>query len=226
MQSIAVENNLSETVFFVKEGDAYHIRWFTPATEVKLCGHATLASAYVLFNLMEVDCNPIHFTSLSGSLFVKQEEDGAMTMDFPQAKLEPCSTPQALWECLGAHPVECFKGEDYMTVLDSEDTLLGLQPDFRQMATLPCRGITVTAPGNQSDFVSRFFAPQSGIDEDPVTGSAHCATTPYWAKRLKKNKLTAIQRSKREGHLICEVKDDRVLMTGRAKLFLSGTIHL
>jgi PhzF family phenazine biosynthesis protein len=186
MQSIAVENNLSETVFFVKEGDAYHIRWFTPATEVKLCGHATLASAYVLFNLMEVDCNPIHFTSLSGSLFVKQEEDGAMTMDFPQAKLEPCSTPQALWECLGAHPVECFKGEDYMTVLDSEDTLLGLQTDFRQMATLPCRGITVTAPGNQSDFVYRFFAPQSGIDEDPVTGSAHCATTPYWAKRLKK----------------------------------------
>ena len=226
MQSIAIENNLSETVFFVKEGDAYHIRWFTPATEVKLCGHATLASAYVLFNLLKVDANPIHFTSLSGSLFVKQEPDGALTMDFPQAQLEPCSSPKALWECLGAHPVECFKSDDIMAVLDSEETLMGLQPDFRQMATLSCRGVIVTAPGKSSDFVSRFFAPQSGIDEDPVTGSAHCATAPYWAKRLKKQRLTAIQRSAREGHLVCEVKGDRVLITGHARLFLTGSIHL
>ncbi len=226
MQSIAIENNLSETVFFVKKGDGYHIRWFTPTTEVKLCGHATLASAYVLFNILKVDGNPIHFTSLSGSLFVKQEPDGALTMDFPQAQLEPCSTAQALWECLGAHPVECFKSDDIMAVLDSEDTLMGLQPDFRQMATLPYRGVIATAPGKSSDFVSRFFAPQSGIDEDPVTGSAHCATAPYWAKRLKKQRLTAIQRSTREGHLVCEVKEDRVLITGHAKLFLTGSVHL
>ena len=133
MQNIAVENNLSETVFFVKEKDAYHIRWFTPATEVNLCGHATLASAYVLFDCLDVDTNPIHFTSLSGSLYVFKEDDDSLTMDFPRIDLEPYATPQALWESLGAHPIECYKGEDYMAVLDSEDTLINLQPDFRQI---------------------------------------------------------------------------------------------
>ncbi|MCZ6675141.1 MAG: PhzF family phenazine biosynthesis protein [Verrucomicrobia bacterium] len=226
MQAIAVENNLSETAFFVKEGESYHIRWFTPATEVKLCGHATLTSAYVLFNILKVADNPIHFTSLSGSLYVSKEEEESMTMDFPIAEMTPCSTPQALWECLGAHPVECLKGEDYMAVFEGEQTLLSLQPDFRQMATLPTRGIIVTAPGEECDFVSRFFAPQSGIDEDPVTGSAHCATAPYWAKKLKKITLTSIQRSKREGHVLCHVAEDRVRMTGQAKLFLTGSIHL
>ena len=226
MQAIASENNLSETAFFVKAGDSYHIRWFTPASEVKLCGHATLASAYVLFNELNVDCNPIKFTSLSGPLYVFQETDGGLTLDFPRVDLEPCSTPQTLWESLGAHPVECFKGEDLMAILDSEQTLLNLQPDFRQMATLPCRGIIVTAPGESSDFVSRFFAPKFGIDEDPVTGSAHCATAPYWAKRLKKDRLTAIQRSKREGQLVCEVVENRVKLSGKAQLFLRGTIQL
>ena len=226
MQSIAAENNLSETAFFVPVNDTYHIRWFTPKVEVKLCGHATLASAYVLFKLLKIESTSIHFTSLSGSLFVKLEEDGAITMDFPQALLEPCSTPQALWESLGAHPVECFKSVDLMAVLDSEETLMNLQPDFRQMATLPYRGIIVTAPGKDSDFVSRFFAPQSGIDEDPVTGSAHCATAPYWAKRLKKKTLTAIQRSERQGQLICKIDDDRVLISGYARLFSSGSIQL
>lgn len=226
MQSIAVENNLSETVFFVKEGDVYHIRWFTPATEVKLCGHATLTSAYVLFNILNVVDNSIHFTSLSGSLYVSKEEDGSMTMDFPKAEMTPCSTPQALWESLGAHPVECLKGEDYMAVFEDEQTLLSLQPDFRQMATLPTRGIIVTAPGEECDFVSRFFAPQSGIDEDPVTGSAHCALAPYWADKLNKYTLTAIQRSKREGHILCRVTEDRVQLTGNAKLYLTGSIEV
>ena len=193
---------------------------------MKLCGQATLASAYILFNLLHVEDNPIHFKSLSGSLYVKQEEDGALTMDFPQTDMRPCTSPQALWESLGAHPVECFKDEDYMAVLDSEDILLNLQPDFRQMATLACRGIIVTAPGKASDFVSRFFAPKAGINEDPVTGSAHCATAPYWAKRLKRQRLTAIQRSQREGHLICEVVDDRVKMTGHATLYLKGEIEV
>jgi PhzF family phenazine biosynthesis protein len=226
MQSIAVENNLAETAFLVKEEESYHIRWFTPATEVKLCGHATLASAYILFEVLNYPNNTIHFTSLSGSLYVKREVDGALTMDFPQAKLEPCSSPQALWESLGAHPIECFKGEDYMAIMDSEQTLVNLQVDLRQLASLPVRGVVVTAKGDHCDFVTRFFAPQSGIDEDPVTGSAHCATAPYWAKRLKKNTLTAIQRSKREGHLVCHVTEDRVKMTGQARLYLSGQIEL
>ena len=226
MQNIAIENNLSETAFIVREDDAHHIRWFTPATEVKLCGHATLAGAYVLFECLEVAQNPIHFTSLSGSLYVRKEEDGSLTMDFPRTDMKPCSTPQALWESLGAHPIECFKGEDYMAILDSEETLLNLQPDFRQMATLKCRGIIVTAAGTECDFVSRFFAPQSGIDEDPVTGSAHCATAPYWAKKLNKTTLSAIQRSKREGHLLCRVTEKRVGITGRASLFLTGTIEV
>ena len=224
MQAIAAENNLAETVFFVKEDDSYHIRWFTPLTEVKLCGHATLASAHVLFEILNEDDSTIHFTSLSGSLYVKKESGGLLTMDFPIAKMTPCATPQALWESLGAHPIECYKGDDYMAVLDSEETLLGLQPDLRQMATLPVRGIIVTARGASCDFVSRFFAPQSGIDEDPATGSAHCATAPYWAKILKKSTLHAIQRSKRGGHLSCQVTEDRVHITGKAVLYMIGTI--
>jgi PhzF family phenazine biosynthesis protein len=226
MQSIAAENNLSETVFFVEDGDAFHIRWFTPFMEVKLCGHATLASAYVLFEILKVPTPSITFHSLSGRLAVEKEPDGALTMDFPIAEMVPCSTPQALWESLGAHPIECYRGDDYMAVLDSEETLLALQPDLQQMATLPVRGIIVTARGNACDFVSRFFAPQSGIDEDPVTGSAHCATAPYWANKLKKTKLSAIQCSKRMGHLTCEVIENRVKITGKAILYLMGTIHI
>lgn len=226
MQAIAAENNLAETAFFVKENDSYHIRWFTPLTEIKLCGHATLASAHVLFEILNQNGSTIHFTSLSGSLYVEKEPDGLLTMDFPIAKMIPCATPQALWESLGAHPIECYKGDDYMAVLDSEETLLGLQPDLRQMATLQVRGIIVTARGDSCDFVSRFFAPQSGIDEDPATGSAHCATAPYWAKILKKNTLRAIQRSKREGHLSCQVTEDRVLITGKAVLYMTGAIEI
>lgn len=226
MQAIATENNLTETVFFVKGNNSYHIRWFTPLTEVKLCGHATLASAYILFEILNENGSTIHFTSSSGSLYVKKEPNGLLTMNFPIAKMIPCSTPQALWESLGAHPIECYKGDDYMAVLDSEETLVGLQPDLRQMATLPVRGIIVTARGDSCDFVSRFLAPQSGIDEDPATGSAHCATAPYWAKILKKNPLSAIQRSKREGHLSCQVTEDRVHITGKAVLYMTGTIEI
>jgi PhzF family phenazine biosynthesis protein len=226
LQYIAVENNLSETVFFVKEDDAYHIRWFTPASEVKLCGHATLASAYVLFNCLDIKQNPIQFNSLSGPLYVTREENGSLTMEFPRIDMEPCSSPQALWESLGAHPVACLKSEDIMAVFDDEKIVKDIQPDFRQMSTLPYRGVIVTAPGKECDFVSRFFAPRYGIDEDPVTGSAHCATAPYWAKKLERHTLTAIQRSKREGHILCHVTENRVHMTGQAKLFLSGSIHV
>jgi PhzF family phenazine biosynthesis protein len=226
MQSIAAENNLAETAFFVNEGESYHLRWFTPTTEVTLCGHATLASAYVLFECLGISADSIHFTSLSGSLYVTKGTDGALTMDFPRAKMERCSTPQVLWESLGAHPIECFKGDDYMAILDSEETLINIQPDLQQLATLPVRGVVVTAQGKDCDFVSRFFAPQSGINEDPVTGSAHCATAPYWANKLMKNTLTAIQRSKREGHLLCHVTNDRVHLTGKARLYLTGQIEV
>ena len=226
MQSIAAENNLAETAFFIKEEDAYHLRWFTPTVEVKLCGHATLACAFVLFNHMDVQDSPIHFRTLSGSLYVHNENEGSLTMDFPLLTMEPCATPQALWESLGAHPEECLKGEDYMAVFPDEETLLSLQPDFRQMATLPCRGIIATARGDHCDFVSRFFAPQSGIDEDPVTGSSHAALAPYWAKKLNKTTLKAIQRSQREGTVFCRVEGNRVHLTGKAQLYLKGCIEI
>ena len=226
LQSIALENNLSETAYFVREGAAYHLRWFTPVAEVKLCGHATLASAFVLFNFLKTTTDTIRFKSLSGSLLVERQADGSMTMDFPKENMEPCRTPQTLWESLGAHPIECFKGEDYMAIMDSEQTVRHLQPDFRQMATLPTRGLIVTARGEHCDFVSRFFAPRHHIDEDPVTGSAHCATAPYWANKLNKDTLSAIQLSERGGTLNCRVSNDRVFINGHAVLFFRGRMVL
>lgn len=225
MQSIAAENNLAETAFYVKRNHFYELRWFTPATEVDLCGHATLASAFVLFNFEGETSNKIQFYSpRSGDLFVEKKGD-LLELDFPkdhQVKIDP---PSNLFESLGAPGLECYKGKtDYMVVYESEEEVRLLNPNFFELGKIDARGIIVTAPGNHVDFVSRFFGPQVGIDEDPVTGSAHTTLTPYWAEKLEKSKLSAMQLSKRTGELQCELKGDRVKIAGHGKAYLIGEI--
>lgn len=226
MQQIAMENNLAETAFIVKEQEGYRIRWFTPAVEVDLCGHATLAAAHVYFNHLAYTGNEIAFHSKSGPLTVTREKNGKLTLDFPADAFEKVDTvPDAITDGLGIVAKEVYKGRfDYMVVTDSQQTIERLRPDFKTIATLKSRGILVTARGNESDFVSRCFFPQSGIDEDPVTGSAHTLLTPYWASVLGKNNLTAIQLSARRGHVDCALKGDRVLMSGYAVTFMKGEI--
>ncbi|MEO6000342.1 MAG: PhzF family phenazine biosynthesis protein [Chitinophagaceae bacterium] len=228
MQKIGMENNLSETAFLVKDGDAYHIRWFTPTVEVNLCGHATLASAKVLFDQPDVASDEIIFHSKSGQLKVKKEMNGKLTLDFP-ASIPALLTdpPASILEGLKIRSDGIYKGPfDYMVVASDQAEIESLEPDFKLLATLQSRGIVVTAPGNEVDFVSRCFYPQSGIDEDPVTGSAHTMMTPYWAKKLGKNKLSAIQLSKRKGYLDCVLAGDRVLMSGFAVTFMKGEIDI
>lgn len=226
MQQLAMENNLSETAFFVKQDDgSYHIRWFTPGVEVALCGHATLASAYVLFNELGYEGDLIRFQSKSGELRVSRSGD-MITLDFPSNAPEATGPPEGLLEGLKIKNGKAFKAAwDYMVVLDSEDDIKNLDPDFLTLAKVKARGVIVTAKGNETDFVSRCFYPQSGINEDPVTGSAHTITTTYWAGVLGKNKLTARQLSARGGYLLCELKDGRVLMSGRGKLYMKGEYY-
>ena len=228
LQKIAEENNLSETAFFVKVGDVYHIRWFTPAVEVALCGHATLASAYVIFNELGHDKDEIHLICKSGPISVKRSGD-LLTLDFPTDQLEKqTEIPSTLTKALNAEILELYKGrDDYMCVIDSQDQVEALTPDFALLKSVGMRGVLVTAPGRDVlDFVSRGFFPQSGIDEDPVTGSAHTSLTPYWAKRLGKTELNASQLSKRKGYLHCTYKVDRTLISGKADLYLRGKIMI
>jgi PhzF family phenazine biosynthesis protein len=226
MQKIAAENNLSETSFVVKEGARYLIRWFTPVSEVDLCGHATLASAYVLFKYIP-DCGAkLEFMSRSGMLSATKSGD-SITLDFPADTIAEASLPAGLPDALGAEPVATYKGKtDYMLVFGSEADILGMQPDFHKLKQLPCRGIIVTAPGTDSDFVSRFFAPLEGINEDPVTGSAHTTLAPYWAKRLGKTSFTARQLSARRGSLSVVLRGGRVEISGCAMLYMTGSIVL
>ncbi|MBS1562947.1 MAG: PhzF family phenazine biosynthesis protein [Bacteroidetes bacterium] len=226
MQKIAMENNLAETAFLVKNGSDYDIRWFTPTVEVKLCGHATLASAHVLFNTGSGNNDSIVFHSKSGPLRVTRNGD-LLTLDFPATPPAPVTdAPSAIFEGLHIDPVPVFKSAfDYMVVLPSQKIIEALQPDFKLLASLDSRGLIATAPGDEADFVSRCFFPQSGIDEDPVTGSAHTAMVPYWSQRLGKIKLKAIQLSKRRGYLDCELAGDRVLMSGHAVTYLEGEIY-
>ncbi|MFT4024667.1 MAG: PhzF family phenazine biosynthesis protein [Flavihumibacter sp.] len=226
MQAIAMENNLSETVFFVKEGNGFRIRWFTPATEVKLCGHATLASAHILYTELGYMADTIHFDSLSGPLTVRQSEQG-ITLDFPANPPEETDPPAGLFDALKIAPALVFKSSfDYMVLLDNQGAIEALQPDFSALAKIPARGVICTAKGNKADFVSRCFYPQSGINEDPVTGSAHTVTVPFWATQLNKNILQAEQLSARGGQLRCEWQNDRVLMTGTAVTYLKGSIEI
>ncbi len=225
MLAIAAENNLAETAFYVPTENGFHIRWFTPAVEVDLCGHATLASAYVIFNIQNYEGQSISFESRSGILTVDCKEDW-LTLNFPVDLYHIAVPPPGLVESLkNTTLLEVYKGKtDYLVVVESEEVVRNLDFDIIILSTIPARGVIVTAAGNEVDFVSRFFAPQSGIDEDPVTGSAHTTLIPYWAEKLSKTQLTARQLSRRGGFLKCELVGDRVYIGGQAKLYLKGEI--
>jgi len=228
MQLIAKENNLAETAFIVPYENAYQIRWFTPGVEVDLCGHATLASAYVYFNVLNHPGKELRFFSKSGWLTVTKEANGKLTLDFPADPPVIIALPEEnIFKGLGTGTVPVYKGKfDYLVELESEEKVDQLKPDLRALSTLNSRGLIVTARGNNVDFVSRCFFPQSGIDEDPVTGSAHCMLTSYWNMKTGKTSFSAIQLSERKGWLECTLSDDRVLMSGNAVLFLQGEIMI
>lgn len=230
LQAIAAEHNLSETAFYVPKGSQYELRWFTPEVEVDLCGHATVPSAHVIFDVRrEVSGNRVTFRSKSGELGVdKIAENGSVlyALDFPARPPQPCAAPPGLSQALGAAPQSVLAARDYMCVFGSEDEVLALKPDMARVAALDRFAVIVTAPGKDCDFVSRFFAPSKGVNEDPVTGSAHCTLIPYWAERLGKPKLFARQRSRRGGELWCEHRGDRVSIAGRALKYSEGTIEL
>ncbi|MGI9286788.1 MAG: PhzF family phenazine biosynthesis protein [Pseudomonadales bacterium] len=227
LQAIASENNLSETAFFVAEEDGFQLRWFTPGVEVKLCGHATLATASVLFEQLRYSGEQLVFHTLSGELRVRQE-GLQLSMDLPAHNLTKIDAPAALTAAIGLPAEECYQdnNDDYMLVYADQVAIEALQPDMATLLEVPARGIIVTAPGDQHDFVSRFFGPRVGINEDPVTGSAHCSLTPYWARRLQKTRLRARQVSERGGELLCELRDDRVGLTGQTKLYMQGKIYV
>ncbi len=223
MQLIARENNLSETAFFAPEGKHYRIRWFTPVEEVDLCGHATLASAFVIFTELDPGSSKVMFESLSGPLRVERSGE-LLSLDFPSQPPVECPAPQDLIEGLGRQPSQVLRSADYFVVYEKEQDILDLSPSMDLLRRIDLRGVIVTAPGTASDFVSRFFAPRLGIDEDPVTGSAHCALTPYWARRLGKKELRARQVSERGGELFCSDEGERVIISGRAVKYLQGSI--
>ena len=228
MQSVAMENNLAETAFVVPRDGVYEIRWFTPELEVDLCGHATLAAAYVLFRFFGPASNQLEFYSpRSGELRVEKMEDESLELDFPADTMNAVPAFEELNSALGKTALETWKGKtDYMLVYGSQEDLEEMKPDFLSLSKVDARGIIVTAPGRTTDFMSRFFAPQSGINEDPVTGSAHTSLTPYWATRLGKNQLRARQLSKRGGNLLCEYHGSRIKIGGKAVLYLIGEISL
>jgi len=228
MQQIAAENNLAETAFVVKENDQYHIRWFTPEIEVDLCGHATLASAFVLFNHYIPHSNTIAFYShRSGPLTVDKGEDGYYVLDFPVDILDEVATVPALNKAMGIIPKETYRGKtDYLLICDNQSTIEEINPNLFLLDKIDARGVIVSAQGQEVDFVSRFFAPQSGITEDPVTGSAHTTLTPYWSKKLGKNVLYAKQLSQRGGALICEDRGERIKISGKAVAYLQGEIEI
>lgn len=232
LQSIAAENNLAETAFFVPLNDKYHIRWFTPKHEVPLCGHATLASAFVLFNELGIKENQIRFNSLSGELRVSREsflENGLVTLDFPAIAYEAVNEiPDALK--MGLQEVKdvyvSHEDPNYYVIYEDESEVLTCQPNLDKLKELHPYGVVASSPGARSDCVSRYFLPSFGIPEDPVTGSIHCVLTPFWAARLKKSSIHAVQASERGGELICKLLGDRVMIKGACKLYMKGKINL
>lgn len=228
LQAIAAENNLSETAFFVPTEQGYALRWFTPNQEVDLCGHATLATAHILFETLGYTSPVITFETRSGALHVKRN-GLLLEMDFPASMLAPCAVPEQLVKALGQQPTEVLAAEDYVAVFDDEAIVRAITPNWALLSELDLRGVIITAPGAQTeacpvDFVSRMFAPKYGIPEDPVTGSAHCELAPYWAARLGKTRLNARQVSKRGGSLTCEVTASRVILSGQAVTFMEADI--
>jgi len=227
MQKIAMENNLSETAFFVKTDAGYHIRWFTPEFEIDLCGHATLASAYIIKNFVEPHLAEINFTTQKAGALRAMAKDGIYTLDFPSRIPLPGKTPGQLFKSLGiTTAVEVLKSRDYFVVLPNEEAVKSVEPDFMLIKELDSVGVIVTAKGQTADVVSRCFYPGAGIPEDPVTGSAHCNIVPYWTEKLGKSKLFCKQLSQRGGDLHCELQGDRVLMSGKCVLYLEGEINV
>lgn len=227
LQQIAMENNLSETAFYVKEKNQYQIRWFTPTLEVDLCGHATLAAAFVLFNFEGHEGNLISFYSLRSGILEVKKEGSNFTLNFPADEPLETDLNNDLLDCFNIPPIAAYRGKtDYLLVFEKEEDIKNIIPNYGRIAQLKARGVIITAKGNSTDFVSRFFAPQSGVTEDPVTGSAHTTLTPYWAKQLQKNTLTALQLSQRTGYLKCSLVNDKVEITGAACLYMIGEISI
>ena len=227
MQNIAMENNLSETAFLVKTDEGYHIRWFTPEYEIDLCGHATLASAYIIKNFLEPHVQEINFTTQKVGPLKTTIKDGIYTLDFPSRMPEACEIPDDLLKALGVSTAaEILRSRDYFVVLPNEEAVRNVEPDYNLMKELDTIGVIITAKGHEADAVSRCFYPGLGIQEDPVTGSAHCNIVPYWAEKLGKTKLLCQQLSARGGELQCELDGDRVLMSGKCVLFLQGEINI
>ncbi|HEY6954670.1 MAG TPA: PhzF family phenazine biosynthesis protein [Flavisolibacter sp.] len=227
MQKIAMENNLSETAFFVKTDTGFHIRWFTPEYEIDLCGHATLASAYIIKNFVEPHLAEINFTTQKAGSLRAMAKDGIYTLDFPVRVPKATGTPAQLFKSLNiSTAVEVLKSRDYFVVLPNEEAVLNIEPDFTLMKELDTIGVIVTAKGHSADVVSRCFYPGAAIPEDPVTGSAHCNIVPYWTEKLGKTKLFCKQLSARGGDLHCELEGDRVLMSGKCVLYMEGSLNL
>lgn len=226
LQAIAAENNLAETAYFLRRSDGvYELRWFTPAVEVDLCGHATLASAYVLWHCLGFDGDRIGFDTRSGRMWVTRE-GSKLALDFPSRPPEPCMPCNGLVRALGGEPEQVLAARDYLVVYKTAAEVLALQPDMQALCGIDRFAVIATAPGEDCDFVSRFFAPAKGVPEDPVTGSAHCSLIPYWAERLGKTRLFARQVSKRGGELYCELLGERVKIAGEGVLYLEGSIEV
>lgn len=225
MQAIAAENNLSETAFFVPTRGGYHLRWFTPAVETDLCGHATLASAFVILNRLAPSASELRFHTKSGLLTVTRDGE-RLALDLPAQPATPCTMPARFVEALGRPPAHILGAVKYLAVYDTAADVAALKPDAAGLAAVDRDGVIATAPGEDCDFVSRYFAPHAGIPEDPVTGSAHCTLVPYWAARLGKTALHARQISSRGGELFCELRGDRVRVAGHAVLYAEGRMYL
>ena len=225
MQKIAMENNLSETAFFVKTDEGYHLRWFTPTFEIDLCGHATLASAYIIKTFIEPPVKEIHFTTQKAGVLKAVCGDGLYTLDFPARMPVPSEAPELLLKCLDImQPLDVLRSRDYMVVLENEEAVRNITPDFNAMKQLDAVGVIVTAKGETADVVSRCFYPGAGIPEDPVTGSAHCNIVPYWSQKLGKDELFCKQLSARGGDLQCQLVNDRVMLSGKCVLYMTGDI--
>ena len=225
MMNITQENNFSETAFAVKEGDKYHLRWFTPGGEIDLCGHATLACAYVLFRFYMQDCSEVTFTTLSGDLIVRKNDD-LLEMEFPAYELKKVQITDEITDAIGVRPKEAYMGRDLLCVFDEEDTIRNLSPDMDKVKTLDGLLLQVTAPGKAYDSVSRSFAPKLNVIEDPVCGSGHCHIIPYWAEKLGKENMIAYQASHRGGTLYCRMVGKKVYMAGKAALYSECELYI
>ena len=225
MQKIANENNLSETAFFVKENDSFHIRWFTPSNEVDMCGHATLASAYVIFEILNYKENEIIFNSKSGILKVTKDND-KFKMNFPIQEIVKCDIPNNILKAFDRKPIECYKSMDYILIFENEEDIINAKPNLELLKDIDVRGIIITSKSKKYDFINRFFAPKYGVNEDPVTGSAFTQLIPYWNTVLNKDIFIAKQVSQRGGEVFCKLKNDRVEISGYVKKYLEGIIEL